>query len=83
MRLAGVQCRHALTEAHSQEQGEDVPVLGTGGILQGGSISAEHGIGKIKVSFLALMYGEEGIAEMRALKMLFDPGMMLNPGNLF
>lgn len=49
----------------------------------GGSISAEHGIGKIKVPFLALMYGEEGIAEMRALKMLFDPGMMLNLGNLF
>jgi D-lactate dehydrogenase (cytochrome) len=49
----------------------------------GGSISAEHGIGKIKVPFLALMYGEEGIAEMRALKMLFDPGMTLNPGNLF
>ena len=49
----------------------------------GGSISAEHGIGKIKVPFLALRYGEDGIAEMRALKMLFDPGTMLNPGNLF
>lgn len=49
----------------------------------GGSISAEHGIGKIKVPFLALMYGDKGIAEMRALKMHFDPGLILNPGNLF
>lgn len=49
----------------------------------GGSISAEHGIGKIKTPFLELMYGEEGVAQMRALKKLFDPEMMLNPGNLF
>ena len=49
----------------------------------GGSVSAEHGIGKIKVAFLKLMYGEEGIAQMRALKRLFDPEMALNVGNLF
>lgn len=49
----------------------------------GGSVSAEHGIGKIKAPFLAMMYGEEGIAQMRALRLLFDPEMMLNPGDLF
>jgi D-lactate dehydrogenase (cytochrome) len=49
----------------------------------GGSVSGEHGIGKLKVPFLELMYGPEGIAEMRELKHLFDPEMTLNPGDLF
>ncbi len=49
----------------------------------GGSISAEHGVGKLKRDMLAVMYGERGIAEMRALKALFDPEGILNPGNLF
>lgn len=49
----------------------------------GGSVSAEHGIGRLKVALLALMVGDEGIAQMRALKRLFDPGMRLNPGVLF
>lgn len=49
----------------------------------GGSVSAEHGIGKIKAPFLRMMYGDEGIRQMRALKLLFDPDTLLNPGNLF
>lgn len=49
----------------------------------GGSVSAEHGIGKIKVPFLRMMYGDEAIAEMRSLRLLFDPGEVLNPGSLF
>jgi D-lactate dehydrogenase (cytochrome) len=52
-------------------------------VQMGGSVAAEHGIGKLKVPFLDLMYGEEGIAQMRALKALFDPDSRLNPGNLF
>lgn len=49
----------------------------------GGSISAEHGVGKIKIEFLRLMFGDEGIQSMRGLKALFDPQNVLNPGNLF
>jgi len=49
----------------------------------GGSISAEHGIGKLKTGFLELMYGREGIDQMIALKNVFDPDHVLNPGNLF
>jgi len=52
-------------------------------VEMGGSVSAEHGIGRLKTSLLRLMLGEEGIAQMRALKRLFDPGMILNPGVLF
>lgn len=49
----------------------------------GGTISAEHGVGKLKTALLAAMYGEPGIAEMRAVRRLFDPGSILNRGNLF
>jgi D-lactate dehydrogenase (cytochrome) len=52
-------------------------------VAWGGSVSAEHGIGKLKTPFLRLMYGEDGIAQMRALKARFDPEGRLNPGNLF
>lgn len=48
----------------------------------GGSVSAEHGIGKIKVPFLRLMYGNAAVSEMRALRLLFDPEETLNPGVL-
>ncbi len=52
-------------------------------VAWGGSVSAEHGIGRLKRDLLAVMYGEEGIAAMRRLKALFDPGNRLNPGRLF
>ncbi|MDP3148377.1 MAG: FAD-binding oxidoreductase [Ignavibacteria bacterium] len=49
----------------------------------GGTVSAEHGIGKIKHEYLLLMYGEEAINEMIELKKVFDPEMILGSGNLF
>ncbi len=49
----------------------------------GGTISAEHGVGKLKTALLAVMYGETGIAQMRAVKQVFDPDRTLGRGNLF
>jgi len=49
----------------------------------GGSISAEHGIGKIKKRFLKFMYSEKDIQQMKELKRQFDPMNLLNPENLF
>jgi D-lactate dehydrogenase (cytochrome) len=49
----------------------------------GGTISAEHGIGKLKTHLLKEMYGEENIQKMRQIKKLFDFDGVLNPGNLF
>ena len=49
----------------------------------GGAVSAEHGIGKMKVEFLEVMYSPQEIDEMRALKQAIDPENFLNPGNLF
>ncbi|MBR3396244.1 MAG: FAD-binding oxidoreductase [Lachnospiraceae bacterium] len=49
----------------------------------GGAVSAEHGVGKLKASFLEIMYGPEHIEEMRAVKRAFDPAWRLGNGNLF
>ena len=48
----------------------------------GGSISAEHGIGRVKKEFLHLSRSEEELALMRDLKKLFDPHDILNPGRI-
>lgn len=52
-------------------------------VSRGGSVSAEHGIGKLKTVLLRKMYGDEGVAAMRAVKSVFDPEFLLNPGALF
>lgn len=48
----------------------------------GGTVSAEHGIGKLKRPFLKVMYGEAGLQEMAAVKQVLDPKWILNPGNM-
>ncbi|KUG23157.1 d-lactate dehydrogenase (cytochrome) [hydrocarbon metagenome] len=48
-----------------------------------GTVSAEHGIGKMKRDYLLLMYGEEIISQMAKLKLVFDPNKILNIGNIF
>ncbi|MHA1396489.1 MAG: FAD-binding oxidoreductase [Candidatus Heimdallarchaeaceae archaeon] len=49
----------------------------------GGSVSAEHGIGKIKHEYLKIMFGEEAINQMREVKCKLDPYNLINPGNIF
>lgn len=49
----------------------------------GGSISAEHGIGRIKKPFLHFSRNEEELALMRQLKELLDPQNILNAGRVY
>ncbi|MCM8757435.1 MAG: FAD-binding oxidoreductase, partial [Candidatus Omnitrophica bacterium] len=49
----------------------------------GGTIAAEHGIGKIKHRWLRLMFGEKGIQEMAAIKKMIDPPCLLGLDNIF
>lgn len=49
----------------------------------GGTISAEHGIGKLKREYLRELYGDGHLREMAALKRAFDPAGILGRGNMF
>jgi FAD/FMN-containing dehydrogenase len=48
----------------------------------GGSISAEHGIGRAKVPWLGLSRTASELAAMRAIKRALDPAGLFNPGVL-
>ena len=48
----------------------------------GGSISAEHGIGQIKVDELQRLGDPVKLTTMRAVKQALDPRGILNPGKL-
>jgi FAD/FMN-containing dehydrogenase len=48
----------------------------------GGSISAEHGIGRAKRAWLVRQRGEPAVVAMRAIKGALDPDGILNPGVL-
>ena len=52
-------------------------------VALGGTISAEHGIGKLKREYLREMYGDQHLREMAALKRAFDPAGILGRGNMF
>ncbi|HEX7509892.1 MAG TPA: FAD-linked oxidase C-terminal domain-containing protein, partial [Chitinivibrionales bacterium] len=52
-------------------------------IARQGTVSAEHGIGKIKRAYLARQYGPAALMEMVRVKSHFDPLWLLNRGNLF
>ena len=55
------------------------------GILQqyGGSISAEHGVGLTKKPYLHYTRDEDEISYLRAIKQVFDPHGIMNPGKIF
>ncbi len=48
----------------------------------GGSISAEHGIGRMKAEVLERVKSPVELAMMRRLKDAFDPRGILNPGKV-
>jgi FAD/FMN-containing dehydrogenase/Fe-S oxidoreductase len=48
----------------------------------GGSMSGEHGDGRARSELLPYMYSPEAIDVMAAVKAIFDPGNVFNPGVL-
>ncbi len=48
-----------------------------------GTLSGEHGIGLAKIPFVAMELDPESIRLQRAIKRIFDPNNILNPGKLF
>lgn len=49
----------------------------------GGTISAEHGVGKLKKEYLEMMYGKENVGKMAEVKRILDPNLILGQGTLF
>ncbi len=49
----------------------------------GGTVSAEHGIGKLKREYFKLMYSDEEIRQMFEIKRVLDPNLILGRGNIF
>jgi len=52
-------------------------------VMLGGTVSAEHGIGKLKRKYLAVMMGERYLNEMAEIKRVLDPAGILGRGNIF
>lgn len=52
-------------------------------IALGGTVAAEHGVGKLKRRWLPLQLGPLQLGAMRALKRELDPDGLLAPGNVF
>lgn len=51
-------------------------------VAAGGSISAEHGIGQMKLAELERLGPASRLAALRAIKSAFDPRELFNPGKL-
>lgn len=49
----------------------------------GGSISAEHGVGMTKKPYLGYTRSASEIGYLRAIKKVFDPNGIMNPGKIF
>jgi len=72
------------TEPETLERGERaVEEVFRAVVEVGGTLTGEHGIGTTKSAYLPLECGPREIELMRALKRLFDPKGLLNPGKIF
>ncbi len=52
-------------------------------IEMGGTVTAEHGVGKVKREYVPYQYPAWVIEAMRAVKRALDPAGILAPGNIF
>jgi FAD/FMN-containing dehydrogenase len=52
-------------------------------VLLGGTVSAEHGLGKRKIDLLEIQYTPDQIGMMKDVKRRLDPKWLLGQGTLF
>lgn len=57
-----------------------VPELFELTVALGGTITAEHGIGRLKRQYLPINHGDAELQLMQRIKTAFDPNNILNPG---
>lgn len=73
----------ACQECRRERVEEGVRALLDEVLKRGGTISGEHGVGVAKQPYLALEQDSELIRLQMALKKVFDPNLILNPGKIF
>jgi FAD/FMN-containing dehydrogenase len=78
---------HVNTFSSSSEEFESNKALMTelarAAVALGGTVGAEHGLGKRKAHLLAVQYSPEEVEAMKAVKRRFDPQWLLGQGTLF
>jgi len=66
------------------ERGKEIMTdLAREAVKLGGTVGAEHGLGKRKAHLLEIQYAPDQIAAMKAVKRRFDPNWLLGRGTLF
>lgn len=70
-------------EAESARARAVIIELARAAVAMGGTVAAEHGLGKRKAHLLALQWPEQTIRTMAAVKRRLDPQWLLGRGNLF
>ena len=51
-------------------------------ILMGGTVTAEHGIGKLKKALLRQMMSDDDIKSMKIIRKIIEPSGLINQGTL-
>jgi FAD/FMN-containing dehydrogenase len=74
-----------LPETHQEwERATEIAVeLAKQVVSMGGTVGAEHGLGKRKAHLLSIQYSTSEIESMRSVKRRFDPQQLLGQGTLF
>jgi FAD/FMN-containing dehydrogenase len=71
------------TPAQTETAGALLKEFAAKAVSLGGTVSAEHGLGKRKAGMLSLQYAPEHIEAMKAVKRRLDPQWLLGQGTLF
>ncbi|MCE2481433.1 MAG: FAD-binding oxidoreductase [Alphaproteobacteria bacterium] len=69
-------------DAFATRRGELMGIVHDTAVAMGGTISAEHGIGRLKRDDIARYKSETELGLMRTLKRALDPGGIMNPGKV-
>jgi FAD/FMN-containing dehydrogenase len=69
--------------AESERAGKLMVEFARAAVAFGGTVGAEHGLGKRKAHLLAIQYSPAEIEAMKAVKRRLDPNWLLGQGTLF
>lgn len=70
-------------EAWEKELPKAIREIFTEVVQLGGTLSGEHGIGLVQKEFMDIAFEQSQLNLMKAIKQVFDPKNLLNPGKIF